>query len=43
MGVEYDVCKVYFYFFYECIDFDVFLGYWGDNYDCYLVWFEEIK
>jgi NADH-quinone oxidoreductase subunit D len=42
-GVPYDVRKAQPYLFYDRIDFDVPTGTQGDNYDRFVVRFEEIK
>jgi len=42
-GVDYDVRKAFPYSSYEDFDFEVPLGSKGDNYDRFLVRFEEIK
>ena len=42
-GVDYDIRKTAPYLHYDKVDFDVPLGHKGDNYDRYLVRFEEVK
>ncbi|MDQ3030931.1 MAG: NADH-quinone oxidoreductase subunit D [Myxococcota bacterium] len=42
-GVDYDVRKANPYMFYKDVDFDVPVGIDGDNYDRFMVRFEEIR
>jgi NADH-quinone oxidoreductase subunit D len=42
-GVDYDVRKAHPYMFYDAVDFDVPIGHDGDNYDRFMVRFEEIR
>jgi len=42
-GVDYDVRKASPYMFYKDVDFDVPVGHDGDNYDRFMVRFEEIR
>jgi len=42
-GVDYDVRKANPYMFYAAVDFDVPIGHDGDNYDRFMVRFEEIR
>jgi NADH-quinone oxidoreductase subunit D len=42
-GIDYDVRKVFPYFAYDRVDFEVPLGERGDNYDRYLVRMEEMR
>jgi NADH-quinone oxidoreductase subunit D len=42
-GVDYDVRKANPYQFYKDVDFDVPVGHDGDNYDRFMVRFEEIR
>ncbi len=41
-GFEYDVRKAHPYLLYDQVDFDIPLGHKGDNYDRFLVRFEEV-
>jgi NADH-quinone oxidoreductase subunit D len=42
-GIPYDVRKAHPYLFYDRIDFDIPTGTQGDNYDRFMVRFEEIR
>jgi NADH-quinone oxidoreductase subunit D len=42
-GVDYDVRKANPYMFYKDVDFDVPVGHDGDNYDRFMVRFEEVR
>ncbi len=42
-GVEYDVRKANPYLVYDELDFDVPVGFTGDNFDIYLIRMEEVK
>jgi len=42
-GVDYDVRKVYPYSIYDRFDFDIPIGHDGDNYDRFMVRFEEVR
>jgi NADH-quinone oxidoreductase subunit D len=42
-GVDYDVRKAHPYMFYSQVDFDIPIGHDGDNYDRFMVRFEEVR
>ncbi len=42
-GVDYDVRKAHPYMFYDRFEFDIPVGHDGDNYDRFLVRFEETR
>lgn len=42
-GVDYDVRKANPYMFYKDVDFDIPVGHDGDNYDRFMVRFEEVR
>jgi NADH-quinone oxidoreductase subunit D len=42
-GIDYDVRKAHPYMFYDKVDFDIPVGHDGDNYDRFMVRFEEVR